>query len=127
MTDQEADVTSIANRWIEAYNAKDFDAIRSLCADDIRMRHHNRGVDVTGPDAVIELMEQFGPIVPDRRFHSTRRQFTDGERVVTEQSWGGTPTADVPGFATKGEEIKLELSCIWTVRNGRIAEYDDYG
>ena len=118
---------SVANRWIEAYNDKDFDTIRSLCADDIRMEHHNRGVAVTGPDAVLELMYQFEPIVPDRRFHSTRRQFTDGERVVTEQSWGGTPTTDVPGFAKKGEPIALDLSCIWTVRNGQITEYDDYG
>jgi steroid delta-isomerase-like uncharacterized protein len=121
------DPITVANRWIEAYNGKDFDTIRSLCADDIRMEHHNRGVKVTGPDAVIELMHQFDPIVPDRQFHSTRRQFTDGKHVVTEQSWGGTPQQDVPGFMSKGEKLVLELCCVWTVRNGQITEYDDYG
>ena len=29
--------------------------------------------------------------------------------------------------AKKGETIRLELACIWTVRNGQIAEYHDYG
>jgi len=122
-----ADPISVANRWIAAYNAKDFDTIRSLCADDIHMEHHNRDVVVNGPDAVIALMDQFDGLVPDRRFHSTRRQFTDGERVVTEQTWEATPTVDIPGFAKEGEIIKLELSCIWTIRDGQIAEYDDYG
>lgn len=127
MAEQGQDPIAVANRWIEAYNNKDFDTIRELCADDIRMEHHNRNVQVDGPDAVIDLMHQFEPLVPDRRFHSTRRQFTDGERVVTEQTWECTPTMDIPGFADKGENLKLELSCIWTVRNGQIAEYDDYG
>ncbi len=130
MTDQThggADPISVANRWIEAYNAKDLDTIRSLCADDIHMEHHNRNVVVNGPDAVIALMEQFEGLVPDRRFHSTRRQFTDGERVVTELTWEAIATTDIPGFADEGETIKFELSCIWAVRNGQIAEYDDYG
>ncbi|MGH2967486.1 MAG: nuclear transport factor 2 family protein, partial [Solirubrobacteraceae bacterium] len=87
MTEQSqggTDPISVANRWIDAYNAKDLDTIRSLCADDIRMEHHNRGVKVDGPDGVIDIMNQFEPLVPDRQFHSIRRQFTDGERVVTE-------------------------------------------
>ena len=122
-----ADPISVANSWIAAYNAKDFETIKRLMTDDIHMEHHNRGVVVDGPDAVLALMDQFDGLVPDRRFHSTRRQFTDGERVVTEQTWEATPTTDIPGFADKGVVINLELSCIWTVRNGQIAEYDDYG
>ena len=121
------DPISVANRWIEAYNAKDLETIRTLCGDNIRLEHHNRNVVVEGPDAVIGLMQQFEGVIPDRRFHSTRRQFTDGERVVTEQTWEATATTDIPGFAAEGERINLELSCIWTVRNGQITEYDDYG
>jgi steroid delta-isomerase-like uncharacterized protein len=127
MTAQGDDPISVANRWIEAYNAKDFETIKGLMPPDIHMTHHNRGVEVNGPDAVLALMDQFDGLVPDRRFHSTRRQFTDGEHVVTEQTWEATPTADIPGFANKGETIKLELCCVWTLRNGQIAEYDDYG
>jgi steroid delta-isomerase-like uncharacterized protein len=119
--------TDVANRWIEAYNTKDLDTIRSLCADDIRLEHHNRGVLVEGPDAVIALMEQFGGLAPDRRFHSVRRQFSDGERVVTELTWEATPTVDVPDFAAKGETLTWELACVWTVRDGQIVQYDDYG
>jgi steroid delta-isomerase-like uncharacterized protein len=130
MTDQVQDgqdPITVANKWIEAYNAKDLDTIRSLCAPEIGMRHHNRGVDLQGPDAAIAIMVQFEPLVPDRRFHNIRNQFTDGETVVTELTWEATATQDIPGFAAKDEHFAIDLACIWKVRNGQICEYDDYG
>jgi predicted ester cyclase len=66
-------------------------------------------------------------MVPDRRFHSVEAQFSDGRSVVTRIVWEPTPVADVPGFATRGEAIRLDLACIGTVRDGRIADYHDYG
>lgn len=125
MADQ--DPVAVANRWIKAYNDHDFSTIRELCSPDIKMEHHNRGATASGPDEVVGLMEAFEGIVSKREFHSTRRQFTDGERVVTEQSWTASATADIPGFAAAGETFTLELCCVWTVRNGQIHEYDDYG
>ena len=121
------DPISVANRWIAAYNAKDFGALRNMMTDNIHVEHHNRGVVLEGPDAMVTTMTQFGEMVPDRRFHSIRRQFNEGEQVVTELTWEATPTVDIAGFAKKGERILLELACIWTVRNGQIAEYHDYG
>jgi steroid delta-isomerase-like uncharacterized protein len=117
----------VANRWIAAYNAKDFETLRSLMTDDIHVEHHNRGFVLDGPDAMLEVMARFVEMVPDRRFHSMRRQFSDGQRVVTELTWEATPIVDVDGFAKKGEKIRLDLACIWTTRAGRIAEYHDYG
>jgi steroid delta-isomerase-like uncharacterized protein len=122
-----ADPIEVANRWIAAYNAKDFETLRSLMTDDIHVEHHNRGFALDGPDAALEVITRFAEIVPDRRFHSTRRQFSDGQRVVTELTWEATPIADVEGFAKAGEKICLELACIWTIRAGQIAEYHDYG
>jgi steroid delta-isomerase-like uncharacterized protein len=121
------DPIDVANRWIAAYNAKDFETLRSLMTDDIHVEHHNRGFVLDGPDAVLEVITRFAGMVPDRRLHSTRRQFSDGQRVVTELTWEATPIADVEGFAKKGEKISLELACIWTIRAGQIAEYHDYG
>ncbi|MSR13066.1 MAG: hypothetical protein EXR86_00555 [Gammaproteobacteria bacterium] len=117
----------IANRWIAAYNAKDFGTLRTMMTTDIHIEHHNRGVVLDGPDAMIAIMTQFEGMLPDRRFHSIRRQFAVGEQVVTELTWEATPTMDIEGFAKKGEKIQLELACIWTVRDGQIADYHDYG
>ena len=50
-----------------------------------------------------------------------------GDTVVSELTWEGTPNDDVEGFAKKGETVKLELACIWTIRAGRVVDYHDYG
>jgi hypothetical protein len=47
--------------------------------------------------------------------------------VYREQMWGGTLTADIPGFGTAGESISVRLSTVFTVRDGKIVEYYDYG
>lgn len=123
----ESDPISVANRWIEAYNATDYDTLESLMDDNLHMVHHNRNVDLTGPEAALAIMRQFDDLLAVKRFHSTRRQFTDGERVVTEQTWEATAVTDIPGFVGKDETINLELCCVWTVRDGKVVEYDDYG
>ena len=117
----------VANRWIAAYNAKDFTTLKSLMTDDIHIEHHNRGVKIDGPDTMLAIMNQFGELLPDRRFHSIRKQFSDGNHVVTELTWEGTPTADIEGFGKKGETVRLELACVWTLRDGQICDYHDYG
>lgn len=121
------DPVAIANRWIAAYNARDFATLRTLMTDDIHIEHHNRGVSLDGPAAMLAVMEQFGALLPDRRFHTVRRQFAAGDTVVTELTWEGTAATDIEGFAKKGEVVRLELACLWTMREGRIAAYHDYG
>ena len=96
-------------------------------SDDLHMVHHNRAVDLEGPEAAIGIMVQFDGMLSKKLFHSTRRQFTDGTRVVTEQTWEATAIVDIPGFVGKDETIQLELCCVWTVENGQVVEYDDYG
>lgn len=122
-----SDPIAVANRWIAAYNAKDFTTLRSLMTDDLHVEHHNRGVVLEGADAMLTVMQQFGGMLPDRRFHSVRKQFAAGNTVVTELTWEATPNVDIEGFAKKGETIKLELACIWTLRDGKVADYHDYG
>ena len=121
------DPLHIANRWIAAYNAKDFDTLAGLMTSDIHVEHHNRGAAIKGAEALLAVMRQFATLLPDRRFHSLRRQFVSGATVVSELTWEGTPTDDVEGFAKKGETVKLELACLWTIRDDRVADYHDYG
>jgi hypothetical protein len=121
----ESDPISVANRWIEAYNAKDYETLDSLMGDELDMVHHNRGVELNGPVAALGIMRQFDDLLSTKRFHSTRRQFADG--MVTEQTWEATATTDIPGFVGEGETINLELCCVGTVRDGKDVEYEDYG
>jgi ketosteroid isomerase-like protein len=122
-----SDAIAVANRWIAAYNACDFDALRSLMTEDFHLEHHNRNSVFRDPAALLEVIKGFAAVAPGRRYHSIRRQLTDGRTVVTELTWEATPNVDVPGFGKRGETTRLDLACIWTVRDGRLCEYHDYG
>jgi steroid delta-isomerase-like uncharacterized protein len=122
-----ADQLAVAEGFISAYNANDLDALGELFSPDLKTRHHNRGVDLSGKEAMLEILRQFEGIAPDKHFHSIRRKFVAGENVVIEHTWEATFEADVPGFAAKGETVTLELCSVYTIRDGLIVEYDDYG
>lgn len=123
----DAEKIEVAQRWIEAYNAQDNETMGALMAEDLPIQHHNRGVELKGRQAMLDILTQFEAITEGKRFHPPYRQFVAGDYVVTEHSWEATFTTDVPGFAAKDETAHLDLCSIWKIVDGQIVEYDDYG
>jgi steroid delta-isomerase-like uncharacterized protein len=121
------DLTDFADSYLAAYNSGDLDRIAGFLSDDIRLVHHNRGVDVQGKEAAIELFKAYGGLFPDKAFTNRRSIQTAGDRVIVEHTWGGKAAADVPGWAAEGESVSLDLATFMTVRDGLLAEYHDYG
>jgi steroid delta-isomerase-like uncharacterized protein len=126
-TPNKADPAEVAREYIEAYNSGDLDRIAAVLADDIRLVHHNRGVDVRGKQDARGLFETYGKLFPDKKFSNRRSLTATGDRVFVEHTWGGKAAADVPGWAAAGETVSLDLGTFITVRDGQIAEYHDYG
>lgn len=122
-----ADAAAIANAFVEAYNAGDDEAMLALCAPDIHVIHHNRGVEVSGREAFGALLGSFKDAFPDKRFVDRRAEHSDGETAIIAHTWTGTAVADVPGFAAAGEVARMDLCTLYTVRDGLIADYHDYG
>lgn len=126
MTTPGTDAT--VDRFLAAYNAKDLATIADLLHDDVSMVHFGRGVEAHGPDEVIARLAQSATgTFPDRRFSPARRRHVAGCHVIVEHDWEATATTDAPGFAAAGERVTLELCTIFTLRDGRIAEYTEYG
>ncbi|GAB3392506.1 nuclear transport factor 2 family protein [Amycolatopsis echigonensis] len=121
------DPVKVAERFVEAYNSGDRDALLALCAEDIHVEHHNRGVDLNDRDAFGDIIKGFEAAFPDKHFENRRALHSDGDTVVVEHTWVGTAQADVPGFATAGEVARIDLCSRYTVRDGLVVEYHDYG
>lgn len=121
------DPISVANTWIKAYNEKHYETLRTVIDDDIAMEHHQRTDLVRGPDAVLKMMRDFDGVTSIKRFHPPTRQFAAGDVVVTEHVWEAKATVDIPGFMNAGGTLKLDLCGVWTVVNGRVVKYEDYG
>jgi limonene-1,2-epoxide hydrolase len=119
---------AVVDALIEAYNGKDFEALSRLLGDSVRLVHYGRNIDVTGRAEVLAMFERSAEgAFPDRRFHSRRRRIVDGEHVVIEQVWEANATMDVPNMANAGDAVRMDLCTVFTVRDGRIVAYDEYG
>lgn len=127
MSTPTAELTDFADRYIQAYNSGDLDVIATFLSDDVRLTHHNRGVDVSGKQAAIELFSAYGGLFPNKAFTNRRSIQATGDRVIVEHTWGGKAAADVPGWAAEGESVSLDLATFMTVRDGLLVEYHDYG
>lgn len=123
-----ADAAAVANAFIDAYNAGDNEAMLALCAEDIEVVHHNRGISMTGRSAFGELLGAFKGAFPDKHFENRVAEHSIGDTAIIAHTWTGTASAPVPGFAENaGDVAKLDLCTIYTVRDGQIVAYHDYG
>lgn len=124
----DATATGVVERYIDAYNARDFDAVTACLAPDLDFRHYNRGFAFTSATELVDVLREFAAkVIPDRRLGPALRTHTVDDVVYREQLWTGTLIQDLPGFGASGDPVSLRLSTVFTVRGGRIVEYYDYG
>ena len=118
---------STVERFINAYNEGDDQALLECCHQDILVMHHNRGAIFEGKAAFAGVLEAFKGLLPDKHFYDRRSLFVSGSSVIIEHCWSATALDDVPGFGARGETIVLDLCTRYTVENGLVREYHDYG
>ena len=123
------DFAACADRIIQAYNDKDFDRLRAAVSPDLKMAHFNRGASFENADDLIDLMKAFGDtLMPDRRFEPAEGVHVIGNVVVREGYWSGTAQQDLPGFAGKGEALRLRLCSVMTFDDvGVLVDWKDHG
>jgi steroid delta-isomerase-like uncharacterized protein len=118
----------VARAFLAAYNAIDLDAIASLIAPEIVLVPYGRGVDLRGSERVLAgLTASATGAFADRRFGPPRRVTAARSRVAVEHTWTATAAADVANFAAAGETVEMELCTVFTIADGRITEYIEYG
>jgi len=123
------DFAALADRFMAAYNAKDFDTMRDMLAPDVDMAHHNRGFTCNNRDDLMAVFPIFADVLaPDRKFSAPERVIVSGNIVVRESDYSGTATDDIPNFASKGEHFKFRLCSVFRFDdNGIIVEWKDHG
>jgi hypothetical protein len=123
------DYAACAERIIEAYNDKDFDALRAAIAPDIRMAHFNRGASFERADDLVAVMRVFADsLMPDRKFERAEGLHRCGNVVVREGYWGGTAMDDIAGFGSRGERIRVRLCSVMTFSDdGILIDWKDHG
>ena len=111
----EADVQQMIERYNDAWNRHDLDAICALHAPGMVFENHTVGERAEG-DAVREHIGSIFANWPDLAF-ATRRLYVTPELVVCE--WTATGTRN-------GERLSWPGVDVFPIRDGRIARKDVY-
>ena len=112
------DLEAFIDRYDRAWNEQDIEQILSMHAPGMIFCNHTRGgVEVSGEDAVRELLEQTFAAQPQMRFRG-RRRYAGADFVVSE--WTATGTDD------EGRQIEWDGIDVFPFRDGLIARKDVY-
>jgi ketosteroid isomerase-like protein len=124
-----ADPAAAAERLIQAYNRKDFDALEAMIAPDLDFAHYNRDFVLSSRGALLDVLRNFASAyIPDRHFEPVERVTTSGNIVVREGWYGGTPAVDLPGFGAAGERFRLKFCSVMRFDdNDILVEWKDHG
>ena len=110
------DLAAFIDRYDQAWNEQDVEAIMSMHTSDMVFENHTRAVRAEGA-AVRELLESTFTDQPDLRFRGRGRYIGD-DFVVSE--WRATATdADGPAIEWEGIDV-------FPFRDGLIARKDVY-
>lgn len=123
------DLVALSNRIVAAYNAKDFDTLKSLIHPDLDFSHVNRGFSYSKRDDLIAVLQMFAKeLMPDRQMGKLERSVVDGNVIVRVAGWGGTARADIPGFGSAGDKIGITICSIMRFDDaGLLVEWKDFG
>jgi hypothetical protein len=123
------DFAALADRFVAAYNAKDFETMTAMVAPDLDFAHFNRDFAFDNWAGLLEVLKQFATtLVPDRHFLPAERITTAGNIVVREGYYTGTAQVDLPGFADAGGTIMLKFCTVMRFNDdGILVEWKDHG
>jgi ketosteroid isomerase-like protein len=102
----------------QAYNEERLDDCVNLYAPKARLRHFSQGIDVSGRDAIRDLMHAALAAVPGRRSQLVNI-FCAGDTVVTENHFEGI-------VAESGQRVAVDMCYIFQFVDGKVVDQREY-
>lgn len=125
----QTDNRTIARRFYEDWNKRDFDHLASLLADDGEILLVGSGTSFRGPEGSKQFSRMWADGFPDGRVRIDNVIAT-GDHVVVELTGTGTQTGTLaaPGgdIPATGRSVTLELCDVHTIEGGKIKSLRSY-
>jgi steroid delta-isomerase-like uncharacterized protein len=109
-------------RFVDAMNARDFDALDEFVSPDVvRESPSTPGVVVRSLDQFKDYLRQDLEGVPDA-VQEIRMMVAEGDRVAVWANYSGTQIGPMGGFPATGGRVDLDFAGILRFEEGKIAE-----
>lgn len=123
------DFGSISEKFVDAYNRQDFDAMSAVMAPDIDFAHFNRDFEMHSRDELVGTLKAFAAeYFVERKFEKPEKLLVDGNTVVRIAWYAGKAKVDLPGFGAAGEAFRLKFCSVMRFDDqGVLVEWKDFG
>jgi ketosteroid isomerase-like protein len=122
------DSESIIQQVFDAYNAKDYDAIEALAADDYELIVAATGEKYSGPEGARRYAEGWLIAFPDAKVEMLN-VVASGDWAVAEAVGRGTHSGPMQTpmgeVAPTGKQMELHFCSVAKVRDGKVVEGRD--
>lgn len=123
------DNVKIARNLYEHWNAREFDRVAELIADDGEIVLVGSDTRFRGPDGSLEFSRMWADGFPDGKV-TIDRTVASGDTVVVEFTGRGTHTGTLRGPAgdipATGRSVTLHLCDVLDIRGGKIRKLSSY-
>ncbi|MGB2694183.1 MAG: ester cyclase [Dehalococcoidia bacterium] len=119
-----ADPTSIAREYLEAWNRRDFDKMRSFFHADYSYTGGD-GQTQKGAEAGMAPALMFASALPDGKIDIKSIHAT-GDVAIIEFTGRGTHQGDLMGIAPTGRKIEMPVCDVLEIRDGKIIAEREY-
>ena len=118
----------IARRYIEAYNAVDLDALRTILhPEKFQFSHHNwRAYSASAEEFVSMVGRMATDTFPGRGYTHIHAIHAIDDVVLLDTTWKGMPIITVPGAFESGVEFTQQIKSLIVVADGLITEVRDH-
>jgi len=113
---------AIVNRFGEASNARNFDAIRELLAPDfVRHCQATPNVNVQNREQFLEYLKADALVFPDSR-QTLEHLVAEGDLVAFWLKYEGTQEGQMGPFPSSHRRMQLDVGGVFRIRDGKLAE-----
>ena len=115
-------------RYLDAYNARDVDAMLACVTDDVLFENvSNTGgtVMLRGRGSFADAARRTAEVFAERR-QTVRTCVASGTRVAIEVDYEGVIAMDLPNGLGEGDHVELRAVSFFDLRDGLIARITDF-
>ncbi len=119
---------TIHREMMDAWNHRDFDAVRSLLHDEYTYTGGD-GKEMTGPDVGVQVAKAYAAAFPDGNAE-VKTTYVQGDVGISEFEVTGTHQGNLMGVAPTGKRLSIVVCNIIEMRDGKVyreREYIDTG
>lgn len=119
-----SDPATIASEYLESFNARDWDKLRSLLGEQYSYTGGD-GQRMDGPEAGVMVAQMFSGAMSDAKI-TIGTIYVSGDTAITEFIGSGTHDGDFMGIPASGRKVTMPVCDVIEVKDGKIVAEREY-